>query len=247
MPRYRQIIIATLFLSVTACAGPPTSPEVSRTPSHASSSASKAASCSNPGGGDCLGDLAAGTYGTRQFRPGFSYTVPPGWRNDEDLPGNFFLYRSNDPQSGVVGGSYLGIYQNVRAAAIDCSEAAQPGVGITPGQLIVWYQTIPGLVVSSPKSVTVGGLSGFQIDLALKPGTRACSFEGHPGIPLVIGNGVSELHHVILHELDVRLIILDWKNGNVVLEITSVKDRVSSEEYRATVQPIVDSLQFEVT
>jgi hypothetical protein len=63
------------------------------------------------------------------FQPAITYTVPPGWRNMEDLPGNFWLYRASDPQEGAVGGSYLGIYQNARAAAISCAEAPKMASG----------------------------------------------------------------------------------------------------------------------
>jgi hypothetical protein len=170
--------------------------------------------------------------------------VPQGWRNNEDLPGNFQLYRSKDPQGGVVGGNYLGIYQNARAAAINCDEAPQAGVGAGPQDLVAWYRSVPGLIVSAPTEVTVGGLKGYQIDLALQHDDKTCRYDQYFGIPLIIGNGVSALHHVILHEHDVRLVILAWQGGNVTLEITSIKDAIPAADYRAALAPILDSIQF---
>ena len=57
--------------------------------------------------------------------------------------------------------------------------------------------------------------------------------------------GVSQLHHVILPELDLRLVILGWRDGNVTLEITNVKEQHNADEFRAALQPIIDSLEFE--
>ena len=163
----------------------------------------------------------------------------------EDLPGNFWLFQEQDAQDGTLGASYLGIYQNIHAAAINCAEASEEGIGTTPTELVAWYQSVPGLVVSEPRPVNVGGLDGLQIDLGLEPGVDTCRYDTYEGIPLIIGNGVSELHHVILHELDVRLVILGWRDGNVTLEITNVKEQHSADEFRAELQPIIDSLDFE--
>jgi len=202
--------------------------------------------CPNPEGGDCLGPLKPREYQTSTFEPQLNYTVPVGWTNFEDLPGNFLLFQDEDSQDGALGGSYLGIYQNIAAASIECNEGPQQGVGTTPKGLVAWYQSVPGLIVSKPKPkpVTVGGLNGLQIDLSLEPDVDTCRFGPYTGIPLIIGGGVSELHHVILEDLDVRLVILGWEDGNVILEVTNVKEQHSAAEFRSLVQPIIDSLQF---
>lgn len=200
--------------------------------------------CPNPYGGTCLGPLEAGQYQTSSFQPRVTYTVPAGWTNFEDLPGNFWLFLQQDSQDGVLGGSYLGIYQNVHAAAINCAEDWQEGVGTTPSELVAWYESVPGLIVSEPKTVTVGGLDGLQIDLALEPGVDTCRYGPYKGIPLIIGDGVSSLHHVILKQLNLRLVILAWRKGNVTLEITNVTKQHSANEFRTALQPIIDSLEF---
>jgi hypothetical protein len=203
--------------------------------------------CPNPHGGDCLGRLAAGEYETTLFSPRITYTAPDGWTNLEDLPGNFQMAMQADEegQDTPRGGSYLGIYRNVRAPALNCREAWEQGVGWTPAELAAWYQTVPGLITSEPLPVTVGGFDGLQIDLALEPGVEACSFDGNTGIPMIMGDGVSSLHHVVLEEMDVRLVLLEWGEGNVTLEITNVREQHSAEEFRSQLQPIIDSLVFD--
>jgi hypothetical protein len=52
-----------------------------------------------------LGALTAGTYKTRVFHPAISYTVPDGWKNFEDTPGNFLLVPPDGNLPGVNGGT----------------------------------------------------------------------------------------------------------------------------------------------
>lgn len=242
---------ATLLL--TACAG--NSLGAAPAPDPGSSSATKVAarsaspsnenSCPNPHGGACLGSLEAGRYETSVFEPSLTYSVPDDtWANLEDLPGNFLLLRPQDPQEGAVGGSYVGVYQDVRAPAVDCSEAGEPGVGHTPAELVKYYQGVPGLEVSEPVEVTVGGLHGYQLDFGVRRKDALCSFDGYPGTGLIIGNGVSDLYHVVLPQIDVRLVLLSWKRGNVTIEITNVHKQYPAAKWRAIVQPIVNSFQF---
>ncbi|MFC5860653.1 hypothetical protein [Agromyces flavus] len=54
---------------------------------------------------------------------------------------------------------------------------------------------------------------------------------------------MSSLHHVILDEMDIRLVLLEWGDGgNIALEITNTREQHNAEEFRSLVQPIVDSL-----
>lgn len=201
--------------------------------------------CTNPKGGTCLGLLEPGEYRTTTFRPGLGYAVPTDeWTNLEDLPGQVWFYRYEDRRPGLVGWSYFGIYRDVRAAAIDCTEAPQEGVGLTPEELVAWFRSVPGLVVSEPKRVSIGGLEGLQIDLDLEPGVVTCRYGRHTGIPLTVRGQNAHLHHVLLHGVDVRLAILAWEDGNIALEITNVRDQHTAAEYRAMTKPIIDSLEF---
>lgn len=242
-----SLVAAALITLLSGCSSPSPGTAPSTPPAVVSSGSPSAtgSDCPNSHGGSCLGPLPAGEYRTTTFEPQISYTVPDGWTNFEDLPGNFWLFQQQDNQEGARGGSYLGIYSNVHAASIDCDEAWQYGLGTTPTELAAWYQTVPGLIVSEPLAVTVGGLDGLQIDVSLEPGAETCSFAGEAGIPLIIGDGVSDLYHVILQDLDVRLILLEWGDGNVTLEVTNVEEQHSADEFRSQLQPIIDSLVFQ--
>ncbi len=166
--------------------------------------------------------------------------------NAEDLPGNFLLYREEDPQDGFVGGSYIGIFTDARIPD-GCEEGADPTIGNDPADLVAWYRGHDGLATSRPRRVTVGGLQGLLVDVPLRKNYRGtCPWsEGYPVVPVIIGSGVSELFHVSLHEIHVRLLVLRWKNANVTIELTSVHEQHSPQEWMRLVRPIIKSLEFD--
>jgi hypothetical protein len=63
-------------------------------------------------------------------------------------------------------------------------------------------------------------------------------------VPVIIGGGASDLFHVSLREIDVRLILLEWKDANLTIEVTNVHEQHSQREWLAMVEPILDSLEF---
>jgi len=188
-----------------------------------------------PHGGQCLGPIVAGTYTTVTFEPPITYTVPDGWTNGEDLPGNFLLQLVDDPR-------YLGIYRDV-AAPLECEEAPDTSAEPTVEGLTSWLTEHPGLVTTEPEAVTVGGLDGVFIDISLDLAwSMTCPFSDDPVVPFIIGGGLSSLHHVILPGFEERLYLLDFEGGNIAIEVGPEGD--SLEEYLAEVMPIIDSLRF---
>jgi hypothetical protein len=248
--RHHLITLTVAALIAAGCSADPAA-SASRTADEATPtviehpSVRAEATCFNPHGGECLGDLAPGTYRTTVFQPAIRYRVGRGWVNAEELPGNFLLYRRDDPQEGFVGGSYVGIFTGV-GISMGCREARNPRVDDTPEALRQWYVDHPGLVVTNQRDVTVGGLRGISIDLALAPGyRRTCPWsEGIPVVPMMIGNGVSELFHCVVQAFEVRLVMLEWRGSNVTIEITSVLEQHTFEEYMELTEPIIRSLRF---
>lgn len=196
--------------------------------------------------GDCLGPLDPGTYST-SFEPPLTYTVPEGWTNGEDLPGNVLLNRLDDLQGGVWGGSYIGVYQNVRAPGL-CREYPEPGIGTSSRELTEWYRTVPGLEILREAPTSVGGLSGIALDFRVSDEWRStCPIGGviH-AVPVIIGGGVSLLHHVVGAPIEMRLFLLDWRGGNVAVEVTAVSEQHSLTDYlgETGAEAVVGSFKF---
>jgi hypothetical protein len=199
-----------------------------------------APACPNPHGGTCLGPLHAGTFTTRTFSPAITYTVPSGWTNGEDLPGNFLLQLSGDAR-------YLGIYQNANAP-YTCEEHPDPDVGQSVAEYTRWLRRHPLLHVTTPRPVSIGGLHGVVIDISKAPGTKGkgCTYEGTTGyVPFIVGGrGPAELHHVITDTpgWTARVYLLRYKRGNVTIEVSPEGARLAT--YLKKVRPILNSLNF---
>jgi hypothetical protein len=204
--------------------------------------------CPDPHGGLCLGTLDAGSHSTTSFDPKLSYTVPGGWINGEDLPGNVLFNQASDSQDGVWGGSYIGVYQNVHASSL-CAEEAQPGVGTSAAELAAWYRTVPGLEIVRDSPAMVGGLPGIMLDFRVSDDWRSpCPLDGViDAIPVIIGGGVSNLHHVMGAPMEMRLFLLDWRGGNVAIEITAVLEQHSLVDYleKTGAGAVVSTFTFE--
>jgi hypothetical protein len=203
--------------------------------------------CPNSHGGHCLGPLEAGQHATSVFAPALQYTVPAGWTNLEDLPGNFLLQRESDPQDEVFGGNYVAVYQNIRAAARDCTESPQAGVGKSATELTAELKNRPGVDIVAEGDVAIGGLSGYRLDLRIDPSWADACLEGLdvPAVPLIIGSGVSQFHHSLVPPTTLRLVLLDWHDGNVAIEVSSWNEQNSLDEFLTVVNPIIDSFVFE--
>ncbi len=188
-------------------------------------------------GGVCLGPLGEGTYSSTSFAPDLRYTVPGGWENAQDRSGNFVLQKTGDVR-------YLAVYQNVKAPA-ECEDVPAPGVGTSVEELTEWYTTHPGLVVTEPVEVTVGGLTGVFLDISLDPSWDVtCEFsEGRPVVPFLLKDDpMSYAHHVILPGFEERLYILEWFGGNVAIEVGPEGGPL--DDYLSEVLPIIDSMSF---
>jgi len=196
-----------------------------------------------PGGHTCLGVLSAGTYSTTSFRPSMTYAVPDGgWANVKDRVGVFALMAPGESFAGVEADTsdWIGVFRNVRAAAAGCDEEVEPGV-VSAQALTDWFTSQPGIVATEPQPTSVGGLSGFMIDLSLAPDwTGTCPFI--PDIPLVnllMGTGPSEgLGIVVEATWTTRLYLLDFEDDNIAVYVMDHPGRFSLDDYDAVVRTI---------
>ena len=196
--------------------------------------------CPNPHGGQCLGRLEPGTYTTVSFAPAITYTVPAGWANGEDLPGNFQLQLNDDAR-------YLGIYKNANVP-FKCEEHPDLRLSQTVSDYTRWLRRHPLLHVTTPVPVSIGGLRGVYMDISKAPGTRGkgCTYEGNTGnVPIIVGGrGPAGLHHVITDEpgFKERLYLLRYRQSNIAIEV--LPEGASLPEYLKALKPILRSLRF---
>lgn len=219
----RWLALALVAVLMAGC-GRDGSTKASRSgPSAATNSparANRTAACPNPEGGECRGRLSAGSYRTVEFTPAITYTVPDGWQNFEDTPGNFQLVPPHQSLKGVAGTSdFIGVYAAVRAAAQDCSELPAASVPESPTAIARWMTRLAGVNATQPPRVAVGGLRGVVLDVSMVKGwKKTCPWSGPtPVVLLIVGVNPSGLTHGLIPTLTMRLYLL--RNGAHVLAI----------------------------
>jgi hypothetical protein len=230
---------ATLVVTCAGCGG--SSSTGSATTTHASSqpppasTTTTAPACPNPEGALCLGELEAGTYTTRVFNPTLTYTVPAGWFNYEDTPGNFLLVPPYGNLPGVNAGTsdYIGVYTAVAAEAFTCSgNDVQLNAGFTPVKIARYLRTRKGVISTAPRPVSIGGLQGVVIDLRLAHGAGLLC-PGYPlrYIPIIIGVTPTGLDHGLIPHLALRLYLLMYKRGTLCIEVDDLTNGRHLERY----------------
>lgn len=257
-PSLAALGVVPILVVVAACGGegspePSASPSkfpeastASAAPSSQPSSATSRPECPNLHGGLCLGTLEAGTYTTVVFATPLTYTVPDGWSNQEDLPGNFILLPPTATVEEIDAGTadYVGVYDGIAVASADCAELPQD-LDRDPDAMAAWFVAHEGLEPTEPVAVTVGGLEGVVVDLRIADGyTEGCPYEGYEGVPMVpllIGAGPAEIHHVAFGETVTRLYLLAGEDGRVLaIEVSDTAGGAELEELDA----IVDDFAF---
>lgn len=170
-----------------------------------------------------------------------TFTLPAGWLIAEDGPALFGIKPVAYDELGIY------LFRSPQAASqqADCPTTALPEVGPKAKDLVDWITALPGLQVGTPTSVAVGGLAGFQLDIAIVPGwTASCPFaNGLPTVPLLVGSA-SGLRWVVAGTERLRLSVLDVPTGGTVVVDIDAFDGSLFDGFLPGATPIVESLRF---
>lgn len=205
----------------------------------------------------CLGDLDPGQHFTAQFNPfvprsayvydygRLSYTVPEGWSDAVDGPDGFTLVEQAAPAIGAIDVSSTAMADSQAAG---CPGTLEPGVGRTAAALSTWLTTLPGVAARTPASTSVGGLSGYTLDVTIKPSwTQTCPYSrGKPMVPLFT-NGLSDdinFDWGVAAGEKVRLFLLDLPDGRTMLIHVGAPDEATWDAFIADAMPIVETFAF---
>jgi hypothetical protein len=202
------------------------------------------AACS-VGGTPAPSSKAAGTYTSTRFQPPVTYTIPSGWDQVNDTADYFDLV----PAGTDVGGIYL--FRDPQPAAQDAACSASPAPGLLAKDsttLMGWIRGRPGFTVSTPSLVTIGGLPGVQLDVAIKSTwTNSCPFaNGLPSVPLFALSGSSTPWTVAGSE-QLRLFLLDRPGGGTIVVDIDAFDGSVWQALVAKATPIVQGMTFKTS
>ena len=214
-------------------------PSVSAAPVSAAPSPSQAASavCPTWFTEACAGAgiLPAGSQTTRNFLPGFTFTVPDGWVNSADGADVYGLF-PDTPANAAEHAASGGLAHDMAVFRFPSPyffcDAFEDNRGATAAEMVASMVANEALAASEPVDVTIGGLTGKQVDLRLDPGwTETC-----PGDPPTFD----------LADTRTRVILLDSPDrGIIVIGLTSLHS-AGHEAFLAGAMPIIESFQFEM-
>jgi len=226
-----------------ASAAPSPSLVPSRSPS-AAPSASPSASAVFPSwfppSSEGAGILSAGTQTTRTFLAGSTFTVPVGWVNDTDNPFQYALFPDSSAnethypawQDTVQNMLLTSMVPNNMFAICDATGLFQ---GSTAAEIVDGIVANEALSTSDPVDITIGGLSGREVDVQINPdwsGTCALSPE-------------EPARHWMDHRG--RIIVLDRPvAGTIGIGIGS-KYSADFGAFLAEAMPVIESFQFDLT
>ena len=184
-------MLAAVLLSACQASGgaTPTAPVVGlETPSAASASPSSVAITPRPtatplplavprptdqptdgtceSGHTCLGLLSPGTYHTKVFSPGFQFAMATtGWENLADAGGDLGLLSIDSPGDAIF------FFRQPRPTKSDGAPVS--GVETKVDAIATWVAGNPSFTVSPVTKVSIGGLDGKRMDLAIAPGVES--------------------------------------------------------------------------
>lgn len=186
--------------------------------------------------------LVGGAHSSNAFSPTVSFMLPDGWLIAGDSPNYFAL----QPVTSELTGIY--VFRSPRAASqeADCPTTPAPGIGTTAKDLVDWIRERPGLTTGVPVPITMGGLVGLQVDIAIVVGWKpSCPYAGGiPAVPLFVDASDPGFRWAIAGSERLRLSVLDIPGkGTVVVDIDDF-DGSLMDNFLPAARPIVESMRF---
>lgn len=189
-------------------------------------------------------------YTSRLFTPPTTVEVPPIWVVTADdaavlTISPLIVEEGASPTPTEVAGIYL--FRDALAASQDpaCTSKPDGTVKTDAKSLADWVSVRPGLTATKPTAVTIGGLSGWQVDAQIAPTwTTACPFaDGAPSVNLLV-NKAGTPRWVVFGSEKLRLAFLDVPDGGTVTVNRSVNDKSIFDGFISETDPIIASMEF---
>jgi hypothetical protein len=242
----RLVVCASIAVSILAGCGtaaPSAAPsQGTRSPApsvSAAPSASPSASAVFPawftGDREGAGILPAGSHTTRNFRPGFTFTIPEGWVNGGDEASIYGLF-PDTPANAAEQAASDGLAHEIAVFRYGSPywicDAWEDHRGATAAEIVASLAATEAIATPEPIDVTIGGLTGKQVDVRLDPGwTETC-----PGDPPTLDLG----------DTRTRLILLDTPDTGVMFINVSSLRSADHAAFLAEAMPIIESYQFDI-
>jgi hypothetical protein len=184
------------------------------------------------------GILSAGSHSTRVFSPAFTFTAPSGWVNAYDEPGYFTLF----PDSPANAARFAGVqdlahhvFMGPQGDPWFTCETAENNSGATAAEIVAAITASEALAASGLVDVTIGGLSGKQLDVQRDPDwTGTCP--GDASLPADVDP----------EDERTRAILLDVPGRSVYVIFMYSSSSAEHEAFLVDAMPIIESFEFDL-
>jgi hypothetical protein len=187
--------------------------------------------------------LQPGQYRTEEFEPSFSFRIGKGWKNGTPVAFDVML---------LTGGrtDRLGAVNVQRV--YEPSKSGSPIVSSTPKDLVGWLEHHPYLKTSDPEPVSVGGVEGQQLDVAV---AKDLPEDYHSGVcsPIAEPEECVDLFWLSTHghspifvlESDkLRLIVLQNELSGQTVALGYVSQSTNFDEFAPEAQKVIDTIEW---
>ncbi|NJD27815.1 MAG: hypothetical protein FIA92_05905 [Chloroflexi bacterium] len=227
-------------LGPTSNTGASPSPSMAPTPTPTQAAVTDDPSLCQPSDPECTGRLAAGTHSTAAVLAPVRYTVPEGWQKPLDVPGAMNLEADGAPANTIIA---VWPDWNIMSQST-CENRPEEGRGRSVEDLLAFLIDHPGLVVSTPERVVLGGLPGVVVDVRRDetwsgPCTNAVNLFTHQGTINDIG------WQDISGDRVNRLWLLDGPNGHVTNVAIEAPNSDAFDAFVEIATPVIESFRFQ--
>jgi len=188
----------------------------------------------------CLGLLAPKQYHTDLFEPGFAFTIVDGrWENLAMTPGGIDLTSIDVPGDAIL------FYAHPLAVKPDGSRDLS--VEMTAAGISDWMAANQNLMVGPVTDVSIGGLKGKRMDIAISPNavvpTGECPVQRCLGLLKGQGNTWAWDWGTADSERQ-RMYVLDGKDGAVLIIVDSL-DGTTFDSLTMAADTILETVKFD--
>jgi hypothetical protein len=185
--------------------------------------------------------LQPGEYRTEEFEPSFSFRVGKGWKNDPPEAFDILLLGKEPGGFGAV---------NVQRV-YEPTKSGLPIVVNTPKDLVGWLEHHPYLKTSHPEPVSVGGVKGLQLDVAI---AKDLPDDYHSGVCSSIAEPEEcvDLFRVSTHHSPVfvsessklHLIVAKEELSGLTVAMGYASRSTNFDEFAPKAQKVIDSVEW---
>jgi hypothetical protein len=186
--------------------------------------------------------LQPGQYRTEEFEPSFSFRIGKGWKNDP--PEAFDVL--------FLSGGGTGVWGAVNVQRVyEPSKSGTPIVVHTPEDLVGWLEHHPYLKTPDPEPISVGGVKGKQVDVAVAKDlpedyhSGVCSPIADPEEECVDLFRVSAPPPISISEGDkVRLIVLQNELSGETVVVGYASRSTNFDGFAPEAQKVIDTIEW---